>query len=831
MKRTSRQKEVIQTRSPQQVLAHSQDDVLSTSKTRRSPQPPQTAWQKALPWILACFSLELLFIAGSHERWVYALLLSQIGLLMIMRAPQMLLAGPVNWLLLAFFGCASVALIPKAILPVPEWRKQLGEAFGGVLPITYSPQPWLSAEGLVVLGMALAWFYWVATAPLPRSGRHTTVRLYAIVTIILASLCLFFHYFQSLTPSFWNSPRAFGPFANRNNTGNVLGIGAMLTVICGIEALRKKEKSGWIFFAGLVVLVPALLLNYSRTGIVVPILGLAIWSALVFLYNRSIKQFGLGLSALIIAAILFAFFGGEAAGRFSLAGPLSIQSFFGYRWLVFSDAIKVGGNPFLGSGIGTFEPLFALAQKDSFLSTNRAIHPESDWVWLWVEMGWVGLLLCLAIIGFLLRAIFMLQRDKGWRLDRGILAAVLAFMFHGFMNPSGHFMGAALPGLMLAGLAVNPLPRVEAGRYAQIGFRIAGGLLIAAGTIWAAEQASLITVPGKLSIIRAEAEVLRSFKANDLQGAHTAATRGLESAPLHWQLYHQRALAGVTLRKWQDAQLDFQRANILQPLRPELPMNEGTAWRKASVEFAIQAWKEALRRDPAGAPKRFTWMLAQAKDNTALFPGLKSMATTDPRLEWLWLKQVTPERFGAELTDLLRRDPELSRFDNTQLEELFSLWAQRLPPRGMIESISARPHWMAAGWPWVAHHLASQGDPKGGYELAQKMLPPPRLPPPPPARPLGELLTNFSVAPGNPAAVYAFVLAEKERGEFALAFNALKTATAISGAPSYFFYMQAETAGQLKHWDQAWLAIARYGRDHSKVLAELPDIMPAAVAP
>ena len=49
---------------------------------------------------------------------------------------------------------------------------------------------------------------------------------------------------------------------------------------------------------------------------------------------------------------------------------------------------------FRSIGLGNFDEIFAVFRNAS-LNGTRTIHPESDWLWLWAEMGWLAIPLTL----------------------------------------------------------------------------------------------------------------------------------------------------------------------------------------------------------------------------------------------------------------------------------------------------------------------------------------------------------------------------------------------------------------------------------------------------
>jgi len=72
------------------------------------------------------------------------------------------------------------------------------------------------------------------------------LRLFAAGMIFLAAICILFWLAKS-APPFWHNERNFGPFPNRNQTGNLFGLTAIMILACGQDDLRKGRKR-WILW-------------------------------------------------------------------------------------------------------------------------------------------------------------------------------------------------------------------------------------------------------------------------------------------------------------------------------------------------------------------------------------------------------------------------------------------------------------------------------------------------------------------------------------------------------------------------------------------------------
>ena len=173
---------------------------------------------------------------------------------------------------------------------------------------------------------------------------------------------------------------------------------------------------------------------------------------------------------------LVARFTGQNADLFSLSrnGRISI---YHDTWNFFRQS------PFFGIGLGNFRSLFS-SQRHYFISPAEAIHPESDWLWVAVEMGALAPLLLLAAIVIWLRSCFPFNPGtlRGTRMAAMICG--ILFVIHGFVDVSGHRVGALWPALFLAALAINPQAIVRSSR--PVLFRVWGFLFVIIGGFWLA---------------------------------------------------------------------------------------------------------------------------------------------------------------------------------------------------------------------------------------------------------------------------------------------------------------------------------------------------------
>src|SRR5439155_2116570 len=298
--------------------------------------------------------------------------------------------------------------------------------------------------------------------------------------------------------------------------------------------------------------------------------------------------------------------------RFHLRNLANAGMSSDFRWRIFSDVFQlIRDSPWVGIGFGNFEDVFAIFRAASY-SDRRALHPESDWLWLWTELGWLAVVLTIAGIALLVSRVFPLREgtNQGYRLAAFI--AALLFAIHGIVDVSGHRVGIAFAAVFLLGLSRHQPLSLKTSRWTSILFRFVGLVLLGAGLSLVVAARGEKLLPGSVGV--SSAKQLSAVANTELNFSETIAltTRALRWAPLDWELYLERAIAEVELKQTKNAVDDFRRARFLEPIAYEVPLAEGNAWLPYHPVLAVAAWREALRRAGPLRPEVYASMLSDA---------------------------------------------------------------------------------------------------------------------------------------------------------------------------------------------------------------------------
>src|SRR5437773_1321870 len=708
---------------------------MQRSQSRENQNAAPTRWIANAT--VALLPVHACFLGGAAQKWEEGLVITVLALFLLVRPPRFSLGALTNLVLLTLFILAAVAFFPARWFFQPERRTAFANDFGIQLPSTLTPQPWITLGYLVSFAAGLSWLYAVSTQDLELREARSQLRLFSCGVALLAAICIAFYLAHTTLP-FWHNEQNLGPFPNRNQTGDLFGLTAIMILACGQDDLRKRRKRWIVWILALVLIVAAMILNFSRSGIGILLAGSAFWLGALSIRQRSPSRLALGVSFLLLLLLTaLVLFGGQTLEKFYLRdlGRAAISTDF--PWRIFHDTFRlIRNSPWCGIGFGNFESIFAIF-RDASLSDPRALHPESDWLWLWTELGWPAVVLTIIGIALLVSRVFPLREgtNQGYRL--AALIAALLFAIHGIVDVSGHQMGTVFAALFLLGLSQHRPLSLKTSQWTSILFRLVGLVLLTAGLslIVAARGEKLL--PGSLGV--ASAKQLSAVADTELNFSETIAltTRALGWAPLDWQLYLARAIAEVELKQPTNAVDDFRRARFLEPIAYEVPLAEGNAWLPYRPVLAVTAWRAALRRAGALRPEVYASMLSDASLRSPEVSAiLEAIGLSDHDLALPYLNRVSDASFNRALAQLLRNDPNLQSFNETEKLALFAFWSERGDPEEISRAVEQHPDWLRYAWLGMAKYKASKNDFRAGYELTQRYGEPVALP---------RVATNFSL--------------------------------------------------------------------------------------
>jgi O-antigen ligase len=755
----------------------------------------------ALLPVLACF------LGGATQKWEEGLVITILATYLLMRPPRFSLGALTNLVLLTLFILAAVAFLPARWFFQPEWRAALVNDFGIQLPSTLTLQPWITLSYLASFVAGLSWLYIVSTQDLELHEVRFQLRLFAGGIALLAAICIALYLARTTLP-FWHNEQSFGPFPNRNQTGVLFGLTAIVILACAQDDLRKRRKRWIVWILALVLIGAAIILNFSRSGIVILVAGSAFWLGALAFRQRSPWRLALGISLLLLLLLTaLLLFGGQTFERFQLRDFITAGASTNFRWRIFHDTFRlIRNSPWCGIGFGNFESIFAIF-RDASPGDPRPLHPESDWLWLWTEFGWPAVVLTIVGIAMFVIRVFPLRVGTNQRYRFATLIAALLFAIHGIVDVSGHQVGTAFAAIFLLGLSLHRPLSLKRSQRMSILFRFVGLVLLAAGLSLVVAARSAKLLPGSVGVSSAKQLSAVANREGNYSETIALTTRALRWAPLDWQLYLTRAIAEAELKQTTNAVDDFRRARFLEPIAYEVPLAEGNAWLPYRPMLAVTAWREALRRAGALRPEVYASMLSDASlSSPELSPFLEAIGLSEHDLALPYLDRLSNASFNRALAQLLKNDPNLQSFSETQKLALFAFWSERGNPGEISRAVEQHPDWLRYAWLGMAKHNASRNDFRAAYELTQQYGEPVALPRVATNFSLQDLENRFAAAPNNYGIGYELYRAQMQSGRVD---DALLTARHFSerpNSPAYFHFLEAQCWAEKQNWERAWNA-------------------------
>jgi O-antigen ligase len=750
--------------------------------------------------VLACF------LGGATQKWAEGIVAAFLGLFLLSRPPRLSLGAATNIVFLALIVLAAVAFLPARYFFSSTWRAAIINDFGISLPPTLTAQPWITASCLVSLIAGLSWLYLVSTQELDLRSVRSQLRFFATGMVLLATISILL-YLAHLAPPFWINQRGFGPFPNRNQTGDLFGITAIVILACGQDDIRKGRKRWIVWLIALGVIVAAIILNFSRAGVLLLVAGSALWLGAFALRQRSMPRLALAFSFVLLLLTALLLFGGQTLERFHLRGFADTGITTDFRWRIFHDTFRlIRDSAWCGIGLGNFEPVFAIFRSASIADT-RSLHPESDWLWLWSEMGWPAVALTIVGLALLIWRVFPLREGTNQRYRLATLIGVLLFAIHGLVDVSGHRIGTVFTAIFLLGLSLHRPLDLKPSKLIPILFRLVGLVLLISGLSWTVAARTKMLLPGSVGVANAQQLSTIANRGRNFAEAIALTGRALEWSPLDWQLYFLRAAAELGEKQPAKALDDFRRARFLEPNAYEVPLAEGDLWLNSRPILAAAAWREALRRAGPERAEVYGSMLTNASMRSPeVSKILERVGLSEHDLALAYLSRVSDAHFNEALNEFLKHDPNLQTLSAEEKLALFALWSEHGDLDELAHEVKQHPTWLQYAWLGMAKYNARKNDFRAAYDSTQLYGEPVALPRVETKSSLQELQNRFDAAPDNYGIGYALYRAQMQNGRVDDALLTARHFSERAGTPPYFRFLEAQCWAEKGNWERAWNA-------------------------
>src|SRR5437868_11084247 len=303
--------------------------------TARSRLPMSHMATPAFYVVLALTALAPI-LGGSTKLWAAASLAAATGLLFLIAPPTRSLGRVPNIAFATLIALALAAFLPARWFPFPDWRSVL-EKLGARLPATVSAQPWLTFQSTLQFLLGLSWGYYLLAAGWSLAARKRAWTFIALLIVGLAVAITVANSLQARIP-FWPHTPEFGFFPNRNHTSNVLGIGGILVYALALDGFGRRQRHWWIWIAALSLICWALILDYSRAGIILLAAGIVAWHLFWLITSGNKRRPLIASAGILLLLILFVWNVGKTIVRFinEESNPLSPTNM---RFAIYRDAV------------------------------------------------------------------------------------------------------------------------------------------------------------------------------------------------------------------------------------------------------------------------------------------------------------------------------------------------------------------------------------------------------------------------------------------------------------------------------------------------------------
>jgi O-antigen ligase len=519
---------------------------------------------------------------------------------------------------------------PAALFGAADWRRTLTESLDLVLPRTHHPEPVRALDAMLAGIVGFVWFIWVRMLALDHDRRTVMVWIMFCAAAVVAAVSFATRgmddraiYGLRYTPG-WVG---FGPFPNRNHTACLLAMGIVLGAGCvGWAGERRRTPLIVIalILAGLTL--AALLATQSRGGIVVLVVGIAMFFVLSSMKFRSGRAIGVAVSAVLMMAALGLAFGAEAIGRFTSreAGEVSTH----LRVLVWKDALQMWKDaPLFGHGLASFGGIFPMYQTVQ-VGSAIVLHPESSWLLWLVEFGVIplGIVLVASAIFLVPRVAIVYSANRNIFIRAGALAAAATLLVHAVFDVPAHRWGTA--GFALAALAIGCASSGTRGLLPAT--RKAALVPLGIASFWALPFFIDWPAWSPLSLARliAREQATPYVTVGELEQAG----KYFPLNPFVHQAIGLHLLEAPAEARSADWQRHFRIANRLLPGSWEIAAEQARAAASVSPGFTLHYWQVAIERGGHRADEIFNMAMSDTARWPAAAETWRQYAETHPVL-------------------------------------------------------------------------------------------------------------------------------------------------------------------------------------------------------
>lgn len=711
----------------------------------------------------------LVAAGGGTSYWSEGLAFLLVGCAMVLFPPM---SWPGRWVPLAIGGLLLWIVI-STWLPFPWGRAGWwieGRNLGMNLGSTLSAQPLYSSERAVFLMAALGWLLVLLGMPLSHERRSFGVELLshclgglALFSVIAVSI----HLRHPWVPG----PHQFSYFPNHNQHGMVMAMGGMLSFGLSIKALERRHWKLLLFSLSWAICCLAVFQGRSRSAFVALVVG-CLLIALIRMDWRKWRVWVRGAVPVLIILLALGMIYGDALIR--EWGALFEHQGIGreLRIRIIVDAWELCKDHFwFGVGLGNFRFVFPFYQRLTE-DVPSVLHPESDVLWLWAELGFVGVAMVLAGLVLLLRWL----RIRSWVEMHGVRLMVMVvlgvFGFVALIEVNGHRLGTIMLALVLIGMLQSSRSERIPSRVLPWISRVTGVLLMLFAGLWVGASEKGWVWKSRVCMDRSLMRPYEWMAGRSTDALRAEAEAMIRNYPLVWTTHNQYGIMAVhALGDHESGMRAFSRARYLNPRSPMVAYLHGTYWAGVNKEQMLNSWIDAISLSSGDQRIQLLHRMMNAAPKDEL-GSLRVLSVLFPELafDYLWRLSSVQNLYERELERVLASNPKLDGFTPRQRERLLINWYLRSGAEviGMLRQ--RMPYHIEASLRLQAYEAAELGNLGLACSLGLQSLPRQEMIALAENRKYDHLRSQYLSDPGDPLKAIALIqkLIEERRPEEAL---------------------------------------------------------------
>lgn len=665
-----------------------------------------------------------------------------------------------------------------------------------------SAQPVLSSEKILFFFVGLCWLLLVIQKPLHHYRRLEVMRWVVWIVALLAVITVSCVITDIQHPFTWGTHR-FSFFPNHNQSGAIFAMGGIVTLGFLTRSMKKREWVVVAYLAALIVICLAVFIGMSRSAVIVLFGGCAIYILLTLERKNFRFYLKIGVPIILVFAASFILYGGKLLDEF-----MALLSIGGVtdeiRVHIWIDATRMAlAFPVFGVGLGNFRYFFPYFMES--VSTPQAIyHPESDFLWVWTELGLIGLFLVFAAIVFLLvRLDFKdVRKSKGVRLA-GFLA-IFMFLLASLIEVSGHRLGTAMMALMIYGL-IQPedakFHRIKGLKWVS---RSVGVLLVVMALSWAYLMVSKVPLVSSQVFAFSEKSLPEIYETYDPESLDHTIDRWLQRYPMVAGLHNLKGISAITSGNLERAVEGFDSAHALNPVWWKPYINHGIYIHSMDFDTALRYWRTGLSLAGNQNVEAFEFIIGRIPSKRIV--DLRDLAYGDRDLQFCFLSRLRnmPAEYSKEMGLELAINPELNGFSSEQKEALLWRFSQINGPAMLRRLLDRYPSLGTENWSIRSLLRAGEGMYKDAARLAVMNYPEPQMIDLSKNRTQTAIRTEYLLASKDPLKVIALVQKQKQDGDYEEAMVTLEVSRGKGVSHPYLEYQRALVNFHLGRYEESW---------------------------